>query len=425
MKPTTLLIALSLVANALLGVLLFRLSPPPAPVASSSVATSAASTAAAAKSARLRAALASGDFAALCAAGVPVETARALAAGSAYARYRAKLGAIQPAPNPDPRYWLHPAMTRPLPTPSERAALTAAEREFADSLAALFGASASLTGERDARLAFLPVWKQEQLRRLEQDYKDQQADLQRDITGPPLASDREKLRLLNEQKERDLAALLTPAERADLELRASPTALNQMDLFGDGIATEDDWRTLFYAFKAHDQRFPSDDLRGGLPDFDRIVASLDDTRQMYEQIHQALGDERFAALQKAVDSDRQELTSLGRRLDLPPDTTDRVLALRESYALESQRIAADETLDDTQRTAQLKALAARARTDVAPLLGADATDAYVRRPNWLRRLADGNAYTTNPADTPLGQSALSTPFFPLAPPAARPTPPKP
>jgi hypothetical protein len=422
MKPATPIIAVSLVVNAVLGVLLLRPSPLPEAIASSDHATQ---TEAAAQSARLRAALASGDFAALCAAGVPLDTARALASGHAYARYRAKLRAIQPVPDLDPRFWRASGPTRPPLTPDERAALTQAEREFSDTLSALFGDGASLTGTRDLRLSFLPAWKQELVRRIEQDFDDLTASLRRDITGPPLAFDRERQRQLLEQKEHDLAALLTPAERDALELRASSTALNLMDRFGDGLATEDDWRMLFSAFKARDERFPSDLMLAGTHDIAWTRASNEDTRRTYEQIHQALGDERFAALQRAVDSDRQDLASLGRRLALPPDATERVLTLRETYALESQRIADDESLDDTQRTTQLKALAARARDEVTPLLGPAGTDAYARRPNWMRQLADGHAYTTNPADTSMGPSGLM--FYrnyPWSPPVERQSPPK-
>jgi hypothetical protein len=329
-------------------------------------------------------------------------------------------------PDLDPRFWRASGLARPPLTSDERAALTQAEREFSDTLAALFGDGASLTGLRDPRLSFLPAWKQELVRRIEQDFDDLTASLRRDITGPPLASDREKQRQLLAQKEHDLAALLTPAERGALEFRASPTALNLMDRFGDGLATEDDWQMLFSAFRAHSEKFPSDSLSPfGSRDIAQMQADLEDTRRTYEQIHQALGDERFAALQRAVDSDRQDLTSLGRRLALPSETTERVLALRETYALESQRIADDESLDDTQRTTQLKALAARARDDVAPLLGPEATDAYARRPNWMRQLADGDAYTTNPADTSMGPSGLM--FYrnhPWSPPAERQSPPK-
>lgn len=422
MKPATPIIAVSILVNAVLGVLLLRPSPPPETTASSDHATQAE---AAAQSVRLRAALASGDFAALCAAGVPLDVARHLAAGHAYAHYRAKLRAIQPVPDLDPRFWRASGLAHPPLTPNERAALTQAEREFADTLAALFGDGASLTGMRDLRLSFLPVWKQEQVRRIEQDFDDLTTSLRRDITGPPLASDREKQRQLLAQKEHDLAALLSPTERDALELRASPMALSLMNRCGDGLATEDDWRMLFSAFKARDERFPSDLMLAGTHDIAWTQASNEDTRRTYEQIHQALGDERFVALQRAVDSDRQDLASLGRRLALPPETTERVLALRETYALESQRIASDASLDDTQHTTQLKALAARARDEVTPLLGPEATDAYARRPNWLRQLADGNAYSTNPADTSMGPSGLM--FYrnyPWSPPAERQSPPK-
>src|SRR5688572_23149458 len=128
MKPTTLLIALSVAVNATLGVLLLRSVPPgsraPLPAHSDTANANAAPA-----SVALRAALQSGDFDALRAAGGPAETARTFASGSAYARYRAKLRAIQPAPDRDPRYWHGSGLRRPHLTPDERAAFNQAERE--------------------------------------------------------------------------------------------------------------------------------------------------------------------------------------------------------------------------------------------------------------------------------------------------------
>lgn len=422
MKLTTLLIALSLAANAILGVLLFRSAPPPATLSSTQHAPSAASAAATAKSATLRAALESGDFAALCAAGVPAEIARTFAAGSAYARYRAKLHAIQPTPDLNPRYWRASELRNPRLTPDQRAALTRAEREFSDALATSFGAGASLTAMPDGRLTFLPAWKQDQVRRIEQDFDAQMTSLRAETTGLPLPSDRDKQSQLLAQKERDLAALLTPVEREMFDLRGSREAFVRMESFGDGLETEADFRALVTALQAHTTKFENDSLPGSMNDIDRVRASNEDMRRTYEQIHQALGDERFAALQRAKDSDRQQITALSQRLNLPPDTTDRVLALRENYASESQRLAVSLSDDASyaQRRTQFQALAARVREDLTALLGAEAAQAYsLRQQNWPELLSRGVAFTTNRNEMPMGPSSVSA-TYPWSPPPPSP-----
>lgn len=423
MKLTTLLIALSLAANAIFGVRLFRTAPAPASLSPAQRATSATASAATAKSAALRAALESGDFAALCAAGVPVDVARNFAAGSAYARYRAKLRAIQPTPDLNPRYWRASELRNPRLTPEQRTALTQAEREFSDTLVSLFGEGASLAPTPDWRLTFLPTWKQEQVRRIEQDFDDQMASLRGETIGLPLPADREKQSQLLSQRERDLAALLTPAEHEMFELRGSREAFMRMESFGDGLETEADFRALVAALQAHATKFESDPLTGGLGDIDRVRASNEDMRRTYEQIHQTLGDERFAALQRAKDSDRQQITALSRRLNLPPETTDRVLALREVYAGESQRLAV--SLSDeasyTQRRAQFQALATRAREELTTLLGAEAAQAYsLRQQNWPELLSRGVAFTTNRNEMPMGPSSVSA-TYPWSPPPPSPT----
>src|SRR5687767_10766892 len=130
MKPTTLVIALSLLLNATLGVVLFHSTPPATPSAApKSLGAGGAKLADAAVT--LRAALDSGDYDALRAAGVPVDVARNFAAGYAYTRYRAKLRAIQPVPDRNPRYWHASGLNRTYLTHEERIAFTQAEREFA------------------------------------------------------------------------------------------------------------------------------------------------------------------------------------------------------------------------------------------------------------------------------------------------------
>ena len=402
MKPPTLFILASITVNLALVALL--LSTPAAPGDARSTTAKTTASLAANKSATLRAALASGDFAALRAAGMPEDRARDLALGSAYARYRAKLRAAQPAPDTDTGYWRRP--NRQTLTAAQRALLVQAEREFADTLTSLLGNDASLTGPRDPRLAFLPGWKQTQVQRVQEDYAALQQQLRDDARSLPLPSDDENERRLDEQKELDLAALLTPEEREALELRASQRALNLMSRHGDGLENEEDWKTLYSANKAHDTKFPSSDvLRPGV-NLAALNASLADTRKMYEQIHQTLGDERFAALQRATDADRHELDSVGRRLNFPSETTDRVIALRETYAAETQRIAADPALDAAQRKTQITALAAKARTELTPILGPEVTAAYALRPNWFRGLGQGRVQNTQPVSETFGTSAL-------------------
>ena len=116
MKLTPLLLAASLVANAALLAFVATRSAPnaPAPVPpAANPANSASAREADTASAGLRAALASGDLAALQAAGLPADLARDVLLGRAFARYQQALKAARTSANPDDgRWWRTGAATR-------------------------------------------------------------------------------------------------------------------------------------------------------------------------------------------------------------------------------------------------------------------------------------------------------------------------
>jgi hypothetical protein len=372
----------------------------------------------------LLAALVSGDAAALRSAGAPDEVVRHLALGRALARLQARLRAVQPTPPADPRYWRNAAYLRNPYTREQRAEIAAAQREFADALRGVLGEDVSIDPVRDPRRAFLPAEKQDQLSRIERDYDEMAAEIRRDVGGLQLPSDREKLRYLHDEKDRDIAALLTPAERDLLELRESPTAQFVRARFGDVIDNEADFRKVFALQKAFDEEYPDafSPNRTTSPS-EAGRARREAEPQLAEEIRAALGDEKFDAFLRAADQDRRALASLERRLDLPAGSTDRTLAIRDSYADESKRINDDPGLNESDRKARVQQLATRARQDLATTLGPVAAEAYAPAATWLLYLAQGSAFTARPHDDP-SMSRLM-PFISASVPLPLPRPPAP
>lgn len=345
MKLTPPLLTLSIVANVALLAFVATRPPAVAPAATTAVAPAASSSSTAGLSAALRAALASGDAAALQAAGLPADLARDLALGRAFARFQEKIKAARATASDDGRWWRSGAATR------NREAELLAQRELSDAMLAAFGDDLGLGGADSAQLSFLPAEKRAALRRISQDYNEMMAKFSAD--GIQLASDKEKLRLLRAERDRDIAALLSTAELADYELRTSPSAATVRARYGDAIATEADFKKLFALQKAHDEKFPTDALNGRIsPETMRTRSEAQ--QQLQTDIRAAVGDDAYAALKRNTDSELRALDSLVTRVGLPAATTDRVASARETYAAESQRINADPSLSPPQRRAQLK-----------------------------------------------------------------------
>lgn len=389
MKPIPLLLAASLAANAVLLAAFVLRSPSPASPQAAAVAQKAA-TASTTHDAKLRAALQSGDRAALQAMGISADVARELALGRAFSRIAEKVRAARAAENSDGRWWRQPNAS------GSRELSLQLRREVSDAMIAAFGEDLSTLNAGGGGLSFLSPEKRDALRRIVQDYDEMMAKY--GAGGIQLASDREKLRLLRAERDRDIAALLTPEERQAYEMRTSPSAASVRSRYGDALQSEDDFQKIYALQKAFDDKFPRE--AGAAANFQQRSAA---ERQLQDDIRAALGEDKFAALRRASDPDLRNVESLATRLNLAPNTTDRVATARETFATESQRINADTTLTPPQRRAKIQELGAQAKSEVTGILGGEAADAYAQRSTWLNMLQGGVAYSTTP---PPGGAAL-------------------
>ena len=414
MKPATLLLAASLLANV--AFLAFVATRPVDSAPSSSAPgspQSAAATGNPAATAALRAALASGDAAALQAAGLAPDLAREVALSRSLNRALEKIRAARGATSADGRWW----RTQNSGGLSREQQLLL-RREFTAALTASFGDDLGLfstTGDA-GKFDFLSPAKRTALQNITQDYDEMMAKF--GANGLQLASDKEKLKLLRAERDRDIAALLSPAELADYELRTSPSATTLRARYGDAIATEDDFKKLYALQKSFDEKFPVEAFTG------RVTPELMRTRsdaqlQLQSDMRAALGDDRYAALRRATDSELRTLDGLVTRLGLPAHTTDRVATARETYAAESQRINANAALSVTDRRAQLQALGTKAKTELSTTLGAEVAEAFTPRASWVGLLQTGLAFSTTPtANTPSSLSLAGGPtqsVFPIMP----------
>jgi hypothetical protein len=432
MKPLPLFLALSLAANAALVAVLVLSRPesapkPPvpgtAPVRRPGAAV--APTAGPDRAGALVAALAAGDAAALTAAGVPAEVVRQLAAVRAFARLFELGRTLDRPPPPDPtEYWRNRgAVPRPPPTREQRLERLQAEREFDRAMRAAFGPD--WAGDtRAARYSFLPETKRDQLLRIERDYEEMQREVSLDADGFQLAADRAKTRLLNAEKERDLAAALTPAEREQLELRNSRTAQNLINRYGDVIASEEEYRRLYARQKAFDDRYATDDWfsRPRTPEENRARAEAE--RQLNDDLRALLGEDRWGALARTNDGEYRTLTTLAARLGQPAALADQVYALRDAYAAQSAALNQNAALSAADRKTIFAELANRARADLRARLGADGAEAYLPRASWVQMLQGGTAFTTDPRQLPPGspRPGGGTSVFPLPAPPRPPVP---
>jgi hypothetical protein len=232
------------------------------------------------------------------------------------------------------------------------------------------------------RLDHLSEAKQQLLQRIDLDYNE----LRRQVltaAGTPGPDSQEKLRLLEEERRRDVQAALTPEEYAEHQLRTGPTAnylRARLDLFQP---TEQEFRALHALHEAA--------LAGAVELPANVARNLSPQQVMTAlrpQIEALLGPERFADLEQTQIASAQRVNNLLVRLELPLRTGGRIEELRGDIVRRADAVRGDPSLAPAERTARLGELQTEARQRIATTLGGESNlAAYEDIKGWIRDLS--------------------------------------
>jgi hypothetical protein len=328
----------------------------------------------------------------LRAAGFPAALIRALVSAEVSERYDSEIRRLRD-PDPDAPFW---KLQTNFFMSGDRLfeELNRLYRERTRALRDLFKddffASSETTTAQRRQFGGLAPAKIDALQRIEDDYADMMAAVRAESRGLLLPEDREKLALLQREKKADLAALLSPQEIENYELRASQTANLLRSRLSGFEPTESEFRALYQAQLDLNEKF-----QGGFTAIDY------QTRQELQEAHfarlrAALGESRYADYIRETSSEFEQLTRLSRRDNLPRETTLRAYDLRHGIAAESNQIFDHPTLSPEAKREALRNLAATARIQIISTLGPAAGPEFVRIANqWINTVERGAAVSFN------------------------------
>ena len=253
------------------------------------------------------------------------------------------------------------------------------------------GSAGEATAEQRRRYGDLPKSKIDLVQRIADDYAEMISQVKVATNGIMLPEDREKLALLEREKRTDLAAVLTPAELEDYEMRTSNITMNlrrAMTLFN---ATADEFRAIYRAQQPFaDLLFPTGNMTMEMSR-QRTAAQ----KQIAEQLQAALGATRYADYARATDYEYQNLSRLAQSDGITPDAINRAYDLRTATTRESMRIH-EAKLGAAERTAALQALAASTKTQLIGQLGTTVAESYAKSARWLSAIERGYAIQLGP-----------------------------
>jgi len=327
----------------------------------------------------------------LRAAGFPASLVRAIVTAQVHAQFSARMRALAREVEGTP-FW-KPRPTNSFSNPKYFEEMSQANRDRSKLLRELLGddffASSGLDPTAAQRRQFgeLSKSKIDLIQRINDDYAEMLSQVRAATNGITLPDDRAKIALLEREKHADLAAILTPQELEDYEMRNSPVTMRLRTAFSLMNATEDEFRTIYRIQQQFsDQLYPAG---GYSPGPDRMQQRHDAEAEIAAQLTTALGEVRTAEFLRAQNYEFQSLAQLVQRENLPLDAAVQAYDLRTSTAKESGRIFNDQNLTIDQKRAAMQTLAQNTKTQLISVLGSTAGAAYANSANWLKAIETG------------------------------------
>jgi hypothetical protein len=321
----------------------------------------------------------------LRAAGFPPAEIRAIVAAEIGERFAARRKELTTAQTVTP-YWKNQGFGSY--DPKLTSALRALGREQSDLLKQLLGpdatsASDALRTSLLSRFGNIPPEKAEQLQSIVSDYSEMRMQIYGTTNGMILPEDRAKLALLDKEQRVDLAALLTPQELEEYDLRNSSTASLLRSKLATFNPTEDEFRALFKIQQAFDDQYGSTMTMT----MEQRRQYADAQKQLLPQFQAVLAPDRFAAFQQAIDPAYQQINRLVARLELPPETSTQVVTLQKDIQQRAMAVQTARDISPDDRAAQLAALNQEATAKLTQSLGARGFEAYkTNGGSWLQML---------------------------------------
>ena len=354
--------------------------------------------------------------------GCPEETIRDIIitdVAKIYARRRAELREqLQPY-----KFWqASDPLGGPSSSPQFQLQLRALDKEQRDLIRDLLGVDLRVEMARywnegdnpERNYDFLPQEKQDRIRSLSEQYSELEQDVYTRARGVLLDEDLEELKEIQRQRRAELAAVLTPEEMEEYELRHSDTSDNMRAAFSGFQPTEEEFRKIFRLQRTFDLDFDQTfDARDDTAQIIKAGAQQDAQSALNEEIRKTLGPERFTEYQRAQDEDYRALLRLGERLDMPAEVAGKVYNMKQAAEAYKLRVESNPNLTDQQRAQAIAGIARETERSVEGVMGGPGFRAYSNAGGqWLSNLQviDESAV---PPPTPQPQPAgITIPYDP-------------
>lgn len=300
-------------------------------------------------------------------AGLPDPLIRAILTAQLGARLGARRVEML-AGHPEVPYWKNPPPGGGL-TPGESAELRELSRQNTALIHRLLGPRSHnpLSGIFDAaRYGPLPADKLALVQQITQDYNEITAEVRGSTSSVLLPEERERLAFLEVEKEKDLRAVLTPAEFDEFLYRSSNTGNTLRDQLQYFEPTEAEFRTLFALQREFDLKY-SPSFRGTNPEMNRERSLAQ--QKLAADLKAAIDPARLAHYERTTDGNYRSIAQLTSRLDLPRESTAQIWTLQREIQDRANAIRSAPGMSQQARLEQLTSLQTEANTRLSAAFG--------------------------------------------------------
>ncbi len=226
-------------------------------------------------------------------------------------------------------------------------------------------ANIDLNGLRwEGKFNFIAPEKQAQVRAILEKY-EQRIEAARAGRGE-LAGDGNSTKRLREQRQQELAQILSPDELKELALRDSNAADSLRSRFGAMDLTEGEYRKLYELRKAYE------DAQGVVADFsdpEKVRQRSEARRQLEDAYRAVFGEDRWNELQKQQDPTWRGLSQVGQQNNLSPALLDQAWQYQRQTGEQISRLIEDRSLAGANREAAIQQMITEYERTLQGLLG--------------------------------------------------------
>ncbi len=268
---------------------------------------------------------------------------------------------------------------------AEQQQLSTRRREmFEDLLGADAKPSATMDpGSRERRYGQLSDDKVDKIEALNRDINDLRSKMYAERKGNDFQSVMSAQAATEQEQRAELAAILTPAELEQYEMRSSPAANRVMSNLKGLDVTEAEYAALFQAQKNYEAADPT--RTGAAINTDSMAARNAAQNQLNEQARAVLTDDRFYEYLKTSDPSYGRTAQFTANYpNITPAQTYQLTQLERDYQTSMMTMARSSTANGTtvpsaDRMAQLMSARKDYQDKIVSLIGADAAAAYAQR----------------------------------------------